>query len=163
MTIRSCLLAILLSSTVVHAQNVNTAVQTTADKKFDFSAVKTYSWEKGQESFDPVSHKAIVAAVDAELAALGLVKQASKGDVSVRYHSVGRTGVDLKNQKKGESAPTYEVGKVVVDLLAGQSFKRVWQATTEERLSKDTPAREAEIQRAIARIFGSYPGRKKPA
>jgi hypothetical protein len=163
MTTRSCLLAILLSSAVVHAQNVNTAVQTNADKKFDFSVLKTYSWEKGHESFDPVSHKAIVAAVDAELAALGLVKQAGKGDVAVRYHSVARTGVDLKSQKKGESAPTYDVGKVAVELLAGQSFKRVWQATTEERLSKDASAREVEIQRAIARIFASYPGRKKPA
>ena len=161
MIIRSCALAILLSAAVVHAQNVK--VQTTADKKIDFSALKTYSWEKGQESFDPASHKAVVASVDAELAKLGLVKQADKGDVLVRYHSVGRTSVDLKNQKKGESAPTYDVGKVMVELLGGQTFKRVWQATTEERLSKDPSARESEIQRAVARLFEVYPGRKKPA
>ena len=163
MTTRSCVLAILLSASVAHAQNVNTAVQTTADKKVDFSALKTYAWDKGQNSFDPDIHKAIVAAVDAELASLGLVKQADKGDVLVNYHSVGRTGVDLKNQKKGESAPTYDVGKVMVEMLGGQSLKRVWQATTEERLSKDASAREPEIQRAIARLFGSYPGRKKPS
>jgi len=163
MTTRCCLLAILLSAVVVHAQNVNTAVQTTVDKQIDFSALKTYAWEKGQESFDPTSHKAIVAAIDTELAKLGLAKQADKGDVLVRYHSVGRTGVDLKNQKKGESAPLYDVGKVAVELLGGQTFKRVWQATTEERLSKDPSAREVEIQRAIARVFGVYPGRKKPS
>lgn len=163
MITRCCLLAILisLSAVAVHAQNVNTAVQTTVDKQVNFSTLKTYAWEKGQESFDPAAHKAIVAAVDAELAAVGLTKQAAKGDVLVRYHSIARTGVDLKNQKKGESAPLYDVGKVVVELLGGESFKRVWQATTEERLSRDPAAREQEIQRAIARLFAVYPGRKK--
>jgi hypothetical protein len=162
MNIRSCLLTIILAGAVVHAQNVKTVhteVKTTVDKKVDFKAFKTYSWEKGQESADPASHKMVVTALDAEMAARGLTKQESKGDVLVRYHAVARTEVDLKNQKKDGTGPTYEVGKVMVELLGGQSYKRVWQATTEEQLSKEPAAREQDIRRAIGRLFQAYPGR----
>jgi hypothetical protein len=163
MKVRSCVLAIILASAVVHAQNVNTLhteVKTTVDKKIDFKAFKTYSWEKGQESADPVSHKSVVAAVDAEMGALGLTKQDANGDVLVRYHAVGRTDVDLKNNKRDGTGPTSEVGKVQVELLGGKSFKQVWQATTEERLSRDPAARDTDIRRAITRLFTAYPGRK---
>ena len=164
MKAHSCVLAIILAGAVVQAQNVNTLrteVKTTVDKKIDFKAFKTYAWEKGQESADPVSHKSVVAAVDAEMAALGLTRQdGGKGDVLVRYHAVGRTDVDLKNKIKDGTGPTSDVGKVQVELLGGTSFKQVWQATTEERLSKDPAARDADIRRAIARLFTAYPGRK---
>ena len=164
MKIRSCALAIMLAGTYVHAQTVNTLhteVKTTVDKKIDFKSFKWYSWEKGQESADPDAHKSVVAAVDAQLTALGLTRQESMGDVLVRYHSVGRTDVDLKNQKKDGSGPTYDVGKVMVELVGGQSSKQVWQATTEERLSKDPSERDRDIGRAIARLFEAYPGRKR--
>ena len=164
MKARSCVLAIvLLAGAVVQAQNVNTVrseVKTEVDKKIDFKAFKTYSWEKGQISADPVSHKMVVAAVEAELSTLGLTRQDAKGDVLVRYHAVGRTDVDLKNAKKDGTGPTSEVGKVAVELLGGTSFKRVWMATTEERLSRDPSARDTDIRRAIARLFTAYPGRK---
>ena len=157
------MLAIVLAGAVVQAQNVNTLrteVKTDVDKKIDFKAFKTYAWEKGQISADPVSHKIVVAAVDAELAALGLTRQDAKGDVLVRYHAVGRTDVDLKNAKKDGTGPTSDVGKVAVELLGGTSFKQVWMATTEERLSKDPAARDTDIRRAITRLFTAYPGRK---
>ena len=165
MKAHSCVLAIILAGAVVQAQNVNTLhteVKTTVDKKFDFKALKTYSWEKGQESADPVSHKSVVAAVDAEMAALGLTRQDGKSDVRVRYHAVGRTDVDLKNKIKDGTGPTSEVGKLQVELLGGTSFKRIWQATTEERLSQDPAVRDTDIRRAVARLFTAYPG-KKPA
>jgi hypothetical protein len=160
---QSCVLAIILAGAVVQAQNVNTLhteVKTTVDKKVDFKSLKTYSWEKGQESADPASHKSVVAAVDAEMGALGLTKQDDKGDVLIRYHAVGRTDVDLKNKIKDGTGPTSDVGKVQVELLAGSSFKQIWQATTEERLSRDPSERDADIRRAIARLFTAYPGRK---
>jgi len=164
MKARSCALAIVvLAGAVVHAQNVNTLhteVKTTVDKKIDFKALKTYAWEKGQESADPVAHKSVVAAVEAEMTALGLTRQDGQGDVLVRYHAVGRTDVDLKNKVKDGTGPTSDVGRVQVELLGGKTFKRVWQATTEERLSRDPGERDADIRRAIARLFTAYPGRK---
>jgi hypothetical protein len=159
----SCVLAVIVAGAVVQAQNVNTLhteVKTTVDKKIDFKSFKTYSWEKGQVSADPAAHKSVVAAVEAELAALGLTRLDAKGDVLVRYHAVARTDVDLKSKKNDGARPTSDVGKVQVELLGGKSFKRVWQATTEERLSRDPAARDTDIRRAIARLFTAYPGRK---
>ena len=159
----SCVLAIVLAGAVVQAQNVNTLhteVKTDVDKKIDFKSFKTYSWERGRYRPESVAHKSVVASVEAELAKLGLTRQDGTGDVLVRYHAVGRTDVDLKNQKKDGTGPTSDVGKVQVELLGGKTYKRVWQATTEERLSRDPAARDQDIRRAIARLFTAYPGRK---
>jgi hypothetical protein len=158
MKVARCVFAIVLASVVVQAQDVDNKVTSTVDKKVDFKNFKTFSWEKGQESHDRTSHKMVVDAVDTELAARGLTRQDSQGDVLVRYHAVGRTHVDLKSDNDG-TAPTYDVGRVVVELLGAKPFKQVWQASTYERLSKEPVAREQDVRRAISRLFTAYPKR----
>ena len=159
----SCVLAIVLAGAVVQAQNVNTLhteVKTDVDKKIDFKSSRPTRGKRGRSRPIPSLTRSVVAAVDAEMAKLGLTRQDGTGDVLVRYHAVGRTDVDLKNQKKDGTGPTSDVGKVQVELLGGKTYKRVWQATTEERLSRDPAARDQDIRRAIARLFTAYPGRK---
>ena len=47
-------------------------VNSTYDKAAAFATFKTYGWVAGQPAFDPGAHKAIVAAIDVQMAALGL-------------------------------------------------------------------------------------------
>src|SRR3954471_22735484 len=68
-------------------------VTVTADKDTKFAALKMYAWTAGQPSFDKNIDRQIVAAVDRELAKVGLTKQAQPGDVLVTYVSQRRTDV----------------------------------------------------------------------
>ena len=69
------------------------------DKKADFAAIKKYAWQRGQASFDKAIDASIVAAVDDELAKLGMVKDAPESaQVLVTYASTNRTDVDLKGK-----------------------------------------------------------------
>ena len=71
------------------------------DKKADFAAIKKYAWQRGQASFDKAIDASIVAAVDDELAKLGMVKDAPESaQVLVTYASTNRTDVDLKGKAR---------------------------------------------------------------
>ena len=69
----------------------------TAEKNVEFARFKTYSWTKGQPSFDKTIDAQVVAAVDRELKALGMTLATSgPGDVLAAYYSVSRTDVAVK-------------------------------------------------------------------
>src|SRR5512138_3250352 len=78
------------------AQAPKYGVTVTPEKGVDYSKFKTYAWTKGQPANTQAIDAQIVAAVDRELAALGMTKAASNPDVLVTYYSVSRTDVDVK-------------------------------------------------------------------
>jgi hypothetical protein len=79
------------------------SVESTFDKSADFTKLRTYAWNRGQEAFDPRAHKVIVDAVDAQMASLGFTKAPeASADVIVKYHSVRGTYVDLKSLEKSQ-------------------------------------------------------------
>jgi len=93
-------LGILICSTAVSvAQPTKYRVIASFDKKTDFTRINTYEWMASRPSSDKAIDRQVMAAVDRELAALGLVRvSARQSDVRVSYMSLTRTDVDLKGR-----------------------------------------------------------------
>jgi hypothetical protein len=142
-------------------------VETHFDKTANFSALRTYSWSKGHQAFDPAAHKMITEAIDAEMTGLGFTKaDAAKADVLLTYHSVRSSEVDLKALDKlgpGQDAAsaTKILGRLAVVLSNPTSRATLWSAGTRRRLSDDPGKWKDEVLRAVQALFDTYPGRKK--
>ena len=141
-------------------------VNSTFDKSVDFKTFQTYGWIAGQNAFDPAAHTAIVAAVDAEMAALGLKKvEGRAGDVTVRYLAVRSTSVDLNKlealtkQGADPAGADVTVGRLII-VVEDKSSSRLWAADSVERLNPAVADREATIKRMVARMFETYPTRQ---
>ena len=141
-------------------------VDSTSAKGKNFAAFKTYAWDKGHEAYDPAAHKAIVAAVDKEMAALGFTRaEGTPPDALIRYHSLVSTVVDFKSlQKAPEKAEdgttkTSQLGTLVVEML-DRSRVQLWAAKTREIVdTKDAAAFNQAIGPVVSRIFQTYPTR----
>jgi hypothetical protein len=138
------------------------------DRKADFTTYRTYTWQKGHEAYNPAVHKLLVAAIDRELSALGLRKDDSgSADLTVTYHSLRSTEVNLqeveKLEREGNTGPahTYGVGKLLVVVREAKTRRQLWAANTLEHLSKEPAVNEQVIDRAVVRLFETYPTRKK--
>ena len=133
------------------------------DKKADFASFKTYAWQRGQASFDKAIDTQIVAAVDDELAKLGLVK-ATPGsvDVLVTYASTNRTDVDLKGKPDDAGVrPKYRVGTLVVAFLNPKTRNRLLRLRVDQPVDADPDALQATIRAVVAQMFEQYPTRQK--
>ena len=159
----ACAAALLLTTTS-WAQVQKYGVTTEVAKNFDATAVKTYAWTPGRPSTDKGIDGQIVAAVDRELATVGL-KPATAGtpDVFVTYYSVSRTDVDVKAKPDEKGLrPEHTVGSLVVAMLDPASRKPVLQ------LRVDRPVDRADIEGSVntlvGELFTKYPARdaKKP-
>jgi len=139
-------------------------VTATVEKNFDAAAVKTYAWTPGRPSTDKGIDGQIIAAVDRELATVGL-KPAAAGtpDVFVTYYSVSRTDVDVKAKpdEKG-MRPERAVGSLVVALLDPVSRKPVVQLRIDRPVDRSDI--EGSINTLVPELFTKYPARdvKKP-
>jgi uncharacterized protein DUF4136 len=133
------------------------------DKKADFASFKTYAWQRGQASFDKTIDSQIVAAVDDELAKLGMTKSASGAvDVLVTYASTNRTDVDLKGKPDaGGVRPKYAVGTLVVALLHPKSRNRLLRMRVDQPIDAAPDKLEATIKSVVAQMFERYPTRQK--
>jgi hypothetical protein len=145
----------------VYAQKYGVTV--TADKNTDFTKIKSYTWTPGRPSPDKVVDALIVAAVDRELAGVGLTKAASgAGDVQVAYSSVGRTDVDVNARPDANGVrPQRSVGTVVVLMLDPSSRRELLRLRADKPVELEASRREAEINQAVAELFAKYPARKK--
>jgi Domain of unknown function (DUF4136) len=143
-------------------------VETHFDKKADFSSFHTYAWASGHDAFDPNAHKAIIAAFEQQMTALGFKKvEPANADVFLTYHTVRGSEVDLKTldklQREGAntSAATKILGRLAVVMSQPKSREMLWSAGTRRRLSDDQSKWNEELQAATTAIFDTYPGRKK--
>jgi hypothetical protein len=136
-----------------------------SDKTADFSKLKTYEWGPGHKAIDPAWDKAIVAAIEKELAAKGL-KPATPGDVVVAYHAVQREDVDLKTfdnkaPAKGAEradASIVKVGTLAIDLRDTASRKVLWRVAAEKALTNTNAAdRDALVSKLVTTLFEAYP------
>jgi hypothetical protein len=143
-------------------------VTSSFEKKTDFGAFKTYAWETGLRAYDPATHKTIMEAMEAQMAALGYTKaERAAADVILKYHTVRGSDVDLKvleeRQRKGATGPAKEgiLGSLVVGIFRPSSMTTpLWQASLREHLSDDVATRTREIEDAVAAIFKTYPTRR---
>ena len=143
-------------------------VNSTFDKTAAFTTFKTYGWIAGQPAFDPAAHKAIVAAIDAEMTAVGLKKvEGGTGDVTLRYLAVRSTSVDIEKlaalEKQGgdQAGANYTVGRLVIVMEDAKSSRRLWAADGVERLNPAVAERDQAIKAVVTRMFETYPTRQK--
>ncbi len=137
------------------------------DKQADFSKYRTYTWMPGLEARVPQAHTLIVAGIDREMSALGLTRVAGDADLTVTYHALRSTYINLKELEKAqrdgnnEQAPSYDLGTLVIVLRENGSKRQLWAANTAEYMSPDPAVREQTIDQAVTRVFAAYPGRRK--
>ena len=157
--------ALLLASVLIAvtaAQAVDYKVEVTGDKKFNFAGLKTYVWTKGQPSMDPAIDRQIMAAVDRELGALGLTKQAAEpGDVLVTYYSQQRTSVDVKAKPNDKGVrPQYPVGTLIVGFLQPGNRKQALRLRLDTPIDAEPAQLSDAINAGVAALFARYPTRQ---
>jgi Domain of unknown function (DUF4136) len=144
-------------------------VESSFDKTANFSALKTYAWLRGYDSYNPDAHKMVVAAIEGEMAKLGFTKvETEKGaDVTIAYYTVTGTDIDLKAldkmEREGRSGPPPSKmrARLVVVMRTLPESHPVWRASTREHLDPDPAKLNATIESVTARLFATYPGRPR--
>jgi hypothetical protein len=143
-------------------------INSTYDKTAAFATFKTYGWIAGQPAFDPAVNKTIIAAIDGEMATLGLKKvEGRAGDVTLRYLAVRSTSVDLDKlealEKQGgdKAGADVTVGRLIIVMENAKSGARLWAADGVERLNPAVAERDQTIKGIVARMFETYPTRQK--
>ena len=129
------------------------------DKAVNFSALTSYVWTSSQPAPDKTVDAQIVAAVDRELAALGMTKRAAEpGDVLVTYASQQRTDVDVK-AKKGDTAsrPEHPVGVLLVSFLEPGSHRRLLSLRLDTPIDAERAKLQEAIDAGVAALFTKYP------
>jgi hypothetical protein len=150
----------LVLSPAVLAQVTKYGVTVTAQKNVDFSKFATYSWTPGRGSYLKNIDAHIKAAIDRELAGLGMKKvTAQPGDVLVLYQSLTRSDIDLKGDISADKA--YPVGTLVVALLQPSDHKELLRLRTDKPIDVAPGKLEAEIDAAVTELFQRYPTRSK--
>ena len=167
-------------------------VKTEQDPKADFQSIKTYAWltptpiirnaAPGAPSNPTLSEEAIapyiVAAIDRQLAARGLVKAPlDQADIQVVY--VAAISSAVSSSYLGEhygyitgwgspiiagAAPTtaltgYDKGTIVVDVVTPSAKRAIWRASvaTKIELVRAHEDRVKRIDTAMQRVFEKFP------
>jgi len=154
-----CLTALIIPSAAL-AQKVTVLKQ---DKSADVTKLKTYEWTPGQKALDPAWDKAIIAAVEKELAAKGL-KPGKPGDVLVAYHAVQREDLDLSKfdpkaaASGAQTAQVVKMGTLAVELRNPTTREVIWRVASEGAIKESAAAdRDALVAKMVAALFEKYP------
>lgn len=169
----ACLVALTLAGGIAQAQSITYDV----DKAARFSSYRTYAWVPGVTQVDELNDKRIVEAVDAQLAAKGLVRATggARPDVLVAYHVAFDKDVRVSGFSSGwgpyrfagSSGTAYVdkllVGTLAIDVMDGQTNAIVWRgrATKEIDPQADPQKRTRNINKAAERLLKTYPGVKE--
>jgi hypothetical protein len=152
-----------LCAVAPEAQMPKYGVTVTVEKNVDYASFKTYSWQRGQPALLRAVDGQIVAAIDAELAALGMSKAASgPADVLATYYSLTRTDVNLKAKPDEKGVlPESSVGTLVFALLEPGSGRRLLRLRADKPIDTEPAKLEAAIRAVVAELFAQYPTRRK--
>src|SRR5262245_20283422 len=95
------------------------------DSHADFTKYKTWSFRTGTAAPNPVAEKKLREAIEARLAARGLKRVESGGDLALVYHAAGENRIDT--EKLGYKQPGFEreatkvryvrAGSVLIDMI----------------------------------------------
>ncbi len=159
------------------------------DKVAEFSKFKTYKWVTltGAEKTNDLVNKQIIAAVDSELAAKGLVKVADDnahlyigyqagisqekeftsyssgwgygpGWYSGGWYQGGWYGAGGMSTTTGETSTIY-IGQLALDMYDSANEQLVWRGLVSKTL--DTKAKpdkqEKNLRKAVAKLLKNYP------
>ena len=146
----------------------------------DFSKYKTYKWQRADKAQYPSEEndKMLMRAIDAELAAKGMVRTDSESaDVYVIYQLAILDNFELGsfrteigwstglNKAPGLPAGTTNTakpiksGSLILDIYDVAQKKRVWQAFATKTVDPDLEfkKREKNTQKVMAKIMKGYP------
>jgi hypothetical protein len=151
-------------------------LKTDYDHSADFSRYRTYSWIKVDAGNSLWSDR-ITRDVDAQLAAKGLTKVASGGDLGVSAFGSTHNQQSLETfyngfgggwfwRGFGGGETTTEVvntpmGSLVVDMFDGQTKRLVWRSNSSETLSGDPEKNEKKLEHEVADMFKHFPPERK--
>jgi hypothetical protein len=153
------------------------------DKTAAFAQYRTYSMKDGTPTGNPLIDNRIVAAIEAQLAAKGLVRNDTTPDVTVLYHVAFDEEQDISAYSTGPMYGGYGwgwgggwgttttdvrvreilVGTLAVDIVDVRKKQIVWRGLgTKEIDTKAKPEkRDSNINKAIEKIFKNYPPKVK--
>jgi hypothetical protein len=136
-------------------------VKVQADKRTDFSKLRTYSWMEGHPASIAAIDAEIVAAIERELSALRLKRMPpGAGDVVVTYASVMRTDVNTKAKPISKDyRPEYAVGTLVVSMLDPANLMPLLQLRADKPV--DRAGLDATFTGMIQEMFTYFPTRRK--
>jgi len=163
LTVVLSLMSVLLSIAVGAATTTYTPkyrVKVTADKRTDFSKIRTYTWKDSHPSAWKEINEEVVAAVERELAAVGLTKVPDgKGDVLATYASLTRTDVNVRAKPLSKDyRPEYPVATLAVFLLDPATLRPLLEMRADRKI--EPAGLRATIHNVVAEMFRQYPTRK---
>ncbi|MDX1489614.1 MAG: DUF4136 domain-containing protein [Acidiferrobacterales bacterium] len=148
-------------------------VEVDSDETVNFSKYKTYAWQAGTPSKDPLMEKRIRNAVEGELNAKGLSKREGGADLYVITHASSKTEKQIDVNRFGYAGygwygwdrwgPTtvnvYEIptGTLMVDLLDGRSNELVWRGIATKTLSENPQKIAKLINKVVKKMFKKCP------
>jgi uncharacterized protein DUF4136 len=171
--------SILVPATFIFAGIVYAAVQTDYDHHADFSRYHTYSWI-GIQSGNPLWKERIMNAVDSALAAKGLTRVESDGDMAVS--AFGRTqerdtletfytgfpgwGWRARWWGGGMGTATTDVipekvGNLTVDLFDGHTKQLAWRGVASDTLADKPDKNEKKLDQSVEEMFKHFPPKGK--
>ena len=144
------------------------------DRGTDFSRIKTYAWVRGgTEVADELNHKRIVAAIESQLAAKGLVKVEvnENPDVLIAYHTTFGKDVRIQGFSSGGwgyryggrsgSATVHEdvIGTLTISMVDGHTRSLVWKGSATRRVDADASPekRDKDVNKAAEKLMKNYP------
>jgi hypothetical protein len=144
----------------------------------DFSRYRTYSWI-GVKAGDSLWQQRIMSAADGALAAKGLQRVESGGDLAVS--AFGRTQERDTLQTFYDGFPGWgwrvgwwggmgttttevipeRVGNLTVDLFDEQTKQLVWRGRASEVLSEKPEKNEKKLEQAVEEMFKKFPPKER--
>jgi hypothetical protein len=155
------------------------------DKTVDFAAFQTYALKDGTKVGQPLIDNRIVAAIQAELAAKGLVHTEANPDFFVVYHMAFDKQKDISTYSSGygggygpyayrwgggfsDMTSTTQVrdiliGTLVIDLIDAKKEQIAWRGmgVKEVNTQANPEKRDKSINNAVKKIFKQYPPKVK--
>jgi len=144
----------------------------------NFGAFKTYKWDRAEKARYPSDDidQMFVRSIDSELSRKGLSRAEGDADLIVTYQiaivddmewssargTIPWVGMHNVSGIQGATVNTTEMikkGWFILDLFDTKAQREIWQAQATKTLSdtKDPNKRDRNIQKAMAKIFQSYP------
>jgi len=172
----------LLAVAVLAAAGCSTlSVSTDFDKAADFSQYKTFTWKDTGELKDSLWNKRIEGVFSDTLAAKGLKRVESGGDLWVAAHPriSKETQINTYNTGWGYGYGWYgyggmgmatttvteiPVGTLMIDLVDAKKKELVWRGVASDTLNTDpnrsAEDREKKLRDVAAQMFAGYPPKK---
>ena len=146
---------------------VQAKVSAQFDAETDFDSYRTYAWKTGNSALRPALEKAIVGAVDREMAVRGLTKTEESPDLYVLSYALAESHTleqlaDETYWRFWTGVRTFDLGGVkkgslVVDLLDAASETRVWRGLATAAISPKVKKIETKINREVRKMFEELP------